>query len=159
MFAKISSEPPEVEFSEFQLVNGGKYLPQRSTNGSAGYDLFAAETVRNVRPRDIALIRTGVACKFSSQFVLLVFNRSSNPIKRGLVMVNGVGVIDSDYFGNQDNGGEIMCEFYNIDPLGVTIHGGERIAQCILVPRFNIVGAKAKDDERVGGFGSTGVRK
>ncbi len=62
---------------------------------------------------------------------LQLANRSSNPLKRFLVLTNGVGVIDSDYYNNPDNEGHIMFQFTNFGFADVTIHKGERIGQGI----------------------------
>lgn len=85
---------------------------------------------------------------------LQLANRSSNPLKRFLVLTNGVGVIDSDYYDNSDNEGHIMFQFTNFGLTDVTIKKGERIGQGIFLPFL-----KADQDEtsalRTGGFGSS----
>jgi len=69
-------------------------LPQRATKGSAGYDFFAPYRIV-CKPKEITFIRTGVRVQMLEDEVLLLFNRSSNPRKKGLVLLNGVGVIDA----------------------------------------------------------------
>ena len=87
---------------------------------------------------------------------LFLFNRSSGPFKKGLVMANSVGVVDSDYYNNEDNDGHIMFAFYNFFSEDVLIKKGERIGQGVFQPYF-----KTDDDEvsssRMGGFGSTQI--
>ena len=88
--------------------------------------------------------------------VLDLFNRSSNPKKIGLVLANGVGVVDADYYNNTDNDGEIMFAFYNFKPWNVTIKVGDRIGQGVFSKFYRpTVGLRVKDVERVGGIGST----
>ena len=90
--------------------------------------------------------------------VLILANRSSNPSKKGLVLLNGIGVIDADYYGNPDNDGEIAFEFYNMLDEVVEIKKGEKLGQGLIL-KFD----KVEDDyisdpykTRSGGFGSTG---
>ena len=88
--------------------------------------------------------------------VLHIYNRSSNPKKLGLILANSVGVIDADYYNNLDNDGEIMFAFYNLLPWDVTIKAGDRIGQGKFTQFMRpTVGLRIKDQERVGGFGST----
>ena len=102
------------------------------------------------------MIPTGIKAKFPEDEVLLIFNRSSNPKKKGLIIPNGVGVIDADYYNNPDNEGEIAFLFYNMLEEDVVIKAGEKLGQGIFV-KF----AKIDDDRttgvRQGGFGSTGA--
>lgn len=143
---------------KFEAVPGKeeKYTsPKRSTVGSAGYDLVSPETV-HIGPRGgTATIKTGVRAIIPEDEVLLVYNRSSLPVKHGLSLVNAVGVIDSDYYNNPDTLGEIMVTFRNEGFKVATINEGDRIAQCIFTKFY-----KTDDDNavgvRTGGYGSTG---
>ena len=141
-------------------------LPQRSTTCSAGYDFYAAENVelpsiwsqiwRLICRKEIepTIIHTHVKAKMKSNEVLLAFNRSSNPF-RGMILANGVGVIDADYYSNPDNDGDIGFAFYNLMPWKVFISKGQKIGQGIFMTY-----RKTEDDSasgtREGGFGSTG---
>lgn len=130
-------------------------LPKRSTAGSAGYDFFACDDVI-IQPGKIELVPTGVKAYFPSNEVLLLFNRSSIPRKKGLVLANGVGVIDSDYYNNPDNDGHIMFQYWNIDSTdSKVIKKGERIGQGIFVPIL-LADNDQSTGQRLGGFGSTG---
>lgn len=139
-------------------------LPKRSTARSAGYDFEAAEDItvpsiwkmalkgsENIKP---TFIKTGVKAYMQEDEALFLYNRSSNPGKKGLIMANSVGVVDSDYYNNADNEGHIMFAFYNFFPVDVTIKKGDRIGQGVF-KKF----LKADGDEanaiRTGGFGST----
>ena len=86
--------------------------------------------------------------------MLLLYNRSSNPKKKGLILANSVGVVDKDYYGNKDNDGHIMFAFYNIKDEDVEIKKGEAIGQAIF-QKYMIADDDMAQGERVGGFGST----
>lgn len=100
------------------------------------------------------LVPTGIKAYMPADEFLQLANRSSNPLKRFLLLANGVGVIDADYYNNPDNEGHIMFQFVNFGVTDVTIKKGERIGQGIFLPFL-----KADQDEtsstRTGGFGSS----
>lgn len=100
------------------------------------------------------LVPTGIKAYMQTDEFLQLANRSSNPLKRFLLLANGVGVIDADYYNNPDNEGHIMFQFVNFGVTDVTIKKGERIGQGIFLPFL-----KADQDEtistRTGGFGSS----
>ena len=146
--------------SSFSDIN----LPKRSTARSAGYDFEAAEDItvpsvwklalkgsENIKP---TFIKTGIKAYMQEDEALFLYNRSSNPGKKGLVMANSVGVVDSDYYNNADNEGHIMFAFYNFFPVDVTIKKGERIGQGVF-KKFLKADGDSADAIRTGGFGST----
>lgn len=149
-------------------------LPKRSTEHSAGYDFYAYKDItippsysykyildegrlekRVVYSCKPSLVKTGIKAYMGEDEVLMLYNRSSNPKKLNLILANGVGVVDSDYYNNPDNEGEIGFMFYNISSDYVTIHRGDKIGQGVFQKYL-----KADGDEvttkRVGGYGSTG---
>ena len=132
-------------------------LPVRKTKFSAGYDIEAAEDVtvpsfkKGMKP---TLIKTGIKAYMQDDEALMLYNRSSNPKKKGLILANSVGVVDKDYYGNQDNDGHIMFAFYNIKDEDITIKKGEAIGQAIF-HKFLTVDEDRAEGERKGGFGST----
>lgn len=132
-------------------------LPIRKTKCSAGYDFEAAEDTiipsfkKGTKP---TLVKTGVKAYMKEDEVLILANRSSNPGKKGLIMANSIGVVDSDYYGNPDNDGHIMFAFYNIKEEDVEIKKGEAIGQGIFQKFLSIDNDNATE-ERKGGFGST----
>lgn len=141
----------------FELVSqftDNNLLPKRETAHAAGYDLKAAVTTE-IAPGEIKLVPTGVKAYMQAQEVLYLFDRSSNPRKKGLVLINSVGVIDGDYYGNPDNEGHIFAQMKNITDETVVVEAGERIVQGVFMP-FLVVDGDNAEGIRTGGFGSTG---
>ena len=145
----------------FEIAKGyedkGINLPVRKTKYSAGYDIEAAEDI-TIMPYESThkpeLVKTGLKAYMQDDEVLMLYNRSSNPKKKGLVVANSVGVIDKDYYGNLDNDGHIMFAFFNFKDEDVTIHKGDAIAQGIF-QKYLITDNDMACGERIGGFGST----
>ena len=137
--------------------NANINLPVRKTKYSAGYDIEAAEDCvipsfkKGTKP---TLVKTGLKAYMQDDEMLLLYNRSSNPGKRGLVLANGVGVIDKDYYGNPDNDGAIMFSFFNLKEEDIEIKKGDAIGQAIF-QKFMVTDDDVASGERVGGFGST----
>ncbi|MBM7635515.1 dUTP diphosphatase [Streptococcus saliviloxodontae] len=129
-------------------------LPKRETAHAAGYDLKAAVTTE-LAPGEIKLVPTGVKAYMQANEVLYLFDRSSNPRKKGLVLINSVGVIDGDYYGNPNNEGHIFAQMKNITDETVIVEVGERIVQGVFMP-FLLVDGDEATGTRTGGFGSTG---
>ena len=132
-------------------------LPERKTKYSAGYDIEAAEDTvvpsfkKGTNP---TLIKTGLKAYMKDDEVLMLYNRSSNPKKKGLILSNSVGVIDKDYYGNPDNDGHIMFAFYNIKDEDITVKKGDAIGQGVF-QKYLVTDDDSAEGERVGGFGST----
>lgn len=109
------------------------------------------EMAKKIKP---VLVPTGIKSYMKDDEYLQLANRSSNPLKRFLLLANGIGVIDSDYYNNVDNEGHIMFQFVNFGLKDVHIKKGERIGQGTFIQFL-----KADDDysevKRVGGFGSS----
>lgn len=131
-------------------------LPFRATNGSAGMDLYACiDSPVTLGAGEKAVIPTGIAIELpSAELAAFVFARSGLAIKHGIGLLNGVGVIDSDYRG------EICVGVINQLAEPYTIAPDERIAQLVIMPvsLINPVEAQSLDDTArgEGGFGSTG---
>lgn len=128
-------------------------IPYRATEHSAGYDFVAAEGVY-VRPHSISLIPTGIKCQLEPEYYLQLALRSSTPKKKGLMLANGIGIIDADYYNNSDNEGHIMFQVYNFTDDTVEIEAGERIGQGTIL-RYYITEDDNATGKREGGFGST----
>jgi dUTP pyrophosphatase len=129
-------------------------LPSYGTDESAGFDLAAAHDL-TIAPQSIALVRTGLVIEVPSGHFLAIFARSSTPLKRGLVVANGVGVVDPDYCGPSD---EVMIQVLNVTRADVSVTRGDRLAQGILLPCPRITWQEVQDlrAEARGGFGATG---
>ena len=80
--------------------------------------------------------------------------RSSLPLKHWLILGNGVGIIDADYYNNPDNEGEILARIRNCSDETMLIHKGDRFMQGIFAKHF-LVDNDDADGERTGGVGST----
>jgi len=130
-------------------------LPRYESAGAAGFDLAAAEDV-TVGAGAIALIPTGLVMQVPAGHFLGIFARSSTPLKRGLVVANGVGVVDSDYCGAAD---EIKIQVLNVTKSAVQVKAGDRIAQGLIIPVLRAEWLEVDGDLRTGsrgGFGATG---
>ena len=100
------------------------------------------------------LVSTGMKCKLDPGTWLQLSVRSSSPLKYWLMMGNGIGVIDADYYNNPDNEGEIFFQIYNLSPFNIKIKKGEAIGQGIILP-YNVTEDDVAGGTRMGGFGST----
>lgn len=133
-------------------------LPKRATKHAAGYDFEAADTVTiqpfSTNPKPV-LVPTGIKAFMANDEYLQLANRSSNPLKNQLMLANGIGVIDSDYYNNPDNEGHIMFQFINFGDKDITIQKGDRIGQGVFV-KYLTVDDDEEGMERQGGFGSSG---
>src|SRR5688572_25204332 len=129
-------------------------LPAYGTGESAGFDLAASIDV-SVPPRGIVLIPTGLVIEVPTGYFLAIFARSSTPLKRGLVIPNGVGIVDPDYCGPKD---EVLIQTLNITETVVQVKKGDRLAQGIVLaaPRVTWNEVTELRTNTRGGFGATG---
>lgn len=169
-------------FEKVTTYGEGVNLPVRATTNAAGYDFESAadivipsiwkqgigralkaalkgesalldeQMVKELKP---ILVPTGIKSYMGEAEFLQLCNRSSNPLKNFLLLGNGVGVIDSDYYDNADNEGHIMFQFINFGLTDKTIKKGERIGQGIFLP-FLKADQDVTTGARTGGFGSSG---
>lgn len=145
----------EVVNESKRKTNGEIHLPQRMTKNAMGYDFYSPSNV-TIYPHSKTVIFTDVKFFCDEENVgLLIFPRSSIGVKRHLMLANTVGLIDSDYYGNEDNDGNIGFVMYNYGDEIVTIKKGERIGQGMIVP-FLLADNGNSDTQRIGGFGSSG---
>ena len=132
-------------------------LPTYGTEYSAGADLYSMEgdTV-TLKPHETVIVHLGFAIEIPEGYAGLVFARSGLASKRGIAPANKVGVVDSDYRG------ECMVALHNHTDSEVTVEGGERIAQLVIVPFLKAeyeLAEELSDTQRgAGGFGSTGKK-
>ena len=129
-------------------------LPRYESDQAAAFDLSAASEVV-IDPGRVALVPTGLVVEVPAGMFLGIFARSSTPLKRGLMVANGVGVIDPDYCGPSD---EVKIAVMNFTDAPVTVQRGDRIAQGIFLtaPRVTWDEADQLREASRGGFGATG---
>ena len=128
-------------------------IPAYQTPGSAAFDLAAAEPL-TIAPQSSALVPTGLVIATPPGHVLILSARSSLFKKKGLLMANGIGVIDGDYCGPE---GEIKLSLFNPGLQPASIDKGDRLAQGLIVPVVKAEFEEGPADKRSrGGFGSTG---
>lgn len=147
----------------FELIDGmNGELPIKATIHSAGVDFIASADIRIPAFRfkgEATLVPTGVKAFMQNDEYLQIFARSSMPVNLGLIMSNGVGIVDADYYNNPKNEGHIMIEFNNLTNEHIVIEKGTRIAQGIFNKILPVThGVRIKNDTRNGGFGSTGSK-
>lgn len=130
-------------------------LPRYETAGAAGFDLAASHDVV-VPAGGLALVPTGLVIAVPEGHCLGIFARSSTPLKRGLMVANGVGVIDPDYCGPED---EVKILALNLTDAAVSVKCGDRIAQGIVLaaPRVEWREIDRAGGPTRGGFGATGA--
>jgi len=157
-------------------------LPARKTKESAGYDFQVSEDIivypyqhlmtvmknEHYKPYSLTemadmtkrlctkptLISTGVKCKLDPGTYLELSVRSSTPLKDWLILANGVGIIDADYYNNPDNEGQIYFQIINLSPFPIRLRKGDIIGQGI-IKKYLTTDDDNADGIRVGGFGST----
>lgn len=133
-------------------------LPKIATPGSAGADLRALlDTPLVLAPGETKLVHTGIAIHIGDpHYAAVILPRSGLGHKKGIVLGNLVGLIDSDYQG------EIMVSLWNRNGTPCTIEPMERIAQLVVIPvvqpEFTVVDAFADSERGTGGFGSSGTK-
>ena len=145
----------------FEIAKGfedkGINLPIRKTKGSAGYDFEVAEDVvvpKFEKGQKPTIIKTGVKAYMPEDEVLYLYGRSSNFKKKGLMLANNVGVVDSDYYGNEETDGQIMFSVINFRDEDVLIKKGEVVGQGVF-SKYLLVDDDNAQGKRTGGFGST----
>ncbi|MGA8260992.1 MAG: dUTP diphosphatase [Arenicellales bacterium] len=132
-------------------------LPEYATDGSAGVDLRAClDQPLTIQPGETHLVPSGIAVHMADRgLAAVVLPRSGLGHKKGIVLGNLVGLIDSDYQG------QVMISVWNRGRETVTVEPGDRIAQMVFVPvarvRFEVVEEFETSARGDGGFGHTGT--
>ena len=151
-FEKISYEQFAKDIiSDRELYDSYK-LPSRATNKSCGYDFYAINDV-TIKPGQIVKIPTGYKAKFLSDEMLFLIIRSSLGFKYNVRMCNQVGVIDADYYNNEDNEGHMFVSLQNEGDKDFCIEKGQAYCQGIFV-KYLTCGDKVSK-VRTSGIGST----
>lgn len=128
-------------------------LPDYATSGSVGFDLICRQDTE-VAPYHLGRIPGNVIVQTPPGYMLLLTMRSSTAHRKGLLIPNGVGVIDQDYCGEGD---ELLVSVYNFRNEAITVTRGERVAQAIFVPITRVTWHEVSQiGPGRGGFGSTG---
>ena len=150
----INDIKPDISNDEAKAMYDDIKLPKRATKGSAGYDFFAPFSF-NLKPGETIKIPTGIRAKMDSEWVLCLFPRSGLGFKYRLQLNNTVGVVDSDYYGS-DNEGHIFVKITNDSNEGksVEIKTGDAFSQGIFL-QYGITEDDDATGVRNGGFGST----
>ena len=129
-------------------------LPEYKTQGAVAMDLSARETV-TIAPHAIGIVFLNVSIKAPEGHVILMAARSSLH-KRGLTMINGVGVFDEDFCGDEDEYRAIL-QNYTDEP--VIVERGDRIVQIMIIPyvKVTLQEVSSLGNASRGGFGTTGI--
>lgn len=147
----------EVVKDEMRKTKGEIKLPTRATAHSAGYDFYLPCNVCIEPHSSTGIIPTDIKAYMQEGEVLMLYVRSSIGIKKGLVLSNGTGVVDKDYFSNPDNDGNIGISLRNETDETVVLYKGERIMQGVFV-NYLVADDDEATGERNGGFGSSGSK-
>lgn len=128
-------------------------LPKRQTIKSAGYDFYLPYDISICAGKN-CIVKTGIKVMLEDDEVFEIYIRSSMAIKNSLVILNQVGIIDADYYNNNENDGHIMIALYNNSSSDIYLKKGDRIAQGIF-KKYLITYDDDVKISRVGGIGST----
>ena len=164
---RIAQEVPEGEsfgysIEEFERDCKSIYdriqIPKRSTIGSAGYDFFFPYGKVELPAGASVFIPTGIKVKIASNWVLIEAPRSGMGMKYRIQLDNTIGVVDSDYYNNEENEGHIFIKITNDsrDGSSCVIDEQSRFCQGFFVP-YGITVDDNVTDKRAGGLGSTGA--
>ncbi len=132
------------------------HLPKRSTKNAAGYDIEAAENViiPMFQPgQKPTLIPTGLKAYCLPDEWFMLANRSSGP-KKGFVLANSIGIVDSDYYENESNDGHFYFAYFNVSDHDLEVKKGDVIGQVVFQKYLHVDDDQA-EGIRKGGFGST----
>lgn len=132
------------------IVENADLMPRRATMRSAGYD-FIAPRDYVVPAHGTCLIESEVAVELDPDKVLLLFVRSSYGFKYGITLVNGTGVIDSDFYPNM-----MKCKLKNDSDQDLIIKAGDHYMQGVITNFITVDNDMPPTDTRVSGIGSTG---
>lgn len=132
-----------------------EWADERAVDGAFTLDEVAAEMKRlGTKP---TLVSTGMKCQLDEGYYLELTVRSSTPLKYWLILANGEGIIDADYYNNPSNEGEIFLQLINFSPMDILLKRGDKIGQGI-IKRYYCVSDDKTTGERTGGFGSTSAQ-
>lgn len=135
--------------------NDSGVIPTRADDRSAGYDVYSPIAF-SIKPNEIVKIETNIKCQLEEYDVLMIYPRSSIGIKKNIMLANTTGVIDSSYYNNESNEGNIIIALYNYGDKIQHFDVGDRIAQAVIQPFLTVDNDIIIGDKRIGGIGSSG---
>ena len=153
-FEKISFEQFKKDISDDYSLYEKIELPKRSTKSSAGYDIKSIES-GTIKPGEYKVFKTGIKVSMNEDEVLYIYSRSSLVYKYGVTLVNSVGVIDADYYNNDDNEGHFSISLLNQSNKEFVVNVGDRIAQGVFMKFLTVDNEEDINNIRSGGIGST----
>ena len=129
-------------------------LPKYETDGSVAVDLVSRTDVE-IEPGKVGLVPTNIIITTPKDYMFVVVPRSSTPRKKGLLIPHGIGIIDQDFAGPQD---EVCLQVLNFSDTTVHIERGERLGQGVFVKIAKVTWREINNvkTKTRGGFGSTG---
>ena len=157
-FEKISFKQFKKDISNDKELYKSIVLPKRSTSHSAGYDIRSMEC-GIIEPGKSRIFKTGIKVDMNDDEVFYIFDRSSFGYKYNVTLANSVGVIDSDYYNNEDNEGHVSICLINHNDKPLEIKIGDRIAQGVFMKYLVVDNEEKIDKKRVGGIGSTNKKE
>ena len=153
-FEKISFKQFKKDVGNDKILYESIELPKRSTNHSAGYDIRSIESYI-LKPNESHAFKTGLKVSMNEDEIFYIFDRSSLGFKYDVCLSNSVGVIDSDFYNNEDNEGHFAIKLINHGTKDFEVKVGDRIAQGIFMKYLTVDDEEKIDKKRKGGIGST----
>ena len=156
-FERISFEQFKKDVSDDKELYDSIKLPKRSTKKSAGYDINSInEGV--IHPGESMVFKTGVKVSMNDDEIFYIFDRSSLGFKYNVTLANSVGVIDADFYNNEDNEGHFAVKLINLGDKDFEVKIGDRIAQGVFMKYRTVDDEEEVKTKRKGGLGSTNKR-
>lgn len=157
-FEKISIEQWHKDFGDndkhtFDAILEEIPLPKRATKGSAGYDVCTPYDI-DLEPGEEINVPTGLKCKIENGWALFALPKSGLGFKYYTRLANTIGLIDEDYYNNENNEGHMWVKIRNEGDKPLHVDTGKGICQMVFLP-YGITFDDEADGERKGGFGST----
>ncbi len=157
-FEKITFKQFKNDINNDKILYEEYHLPKRSTKFSAGYDICSLIDC-SLEPGSVIKIPTGAKIMMNCDEMFMIIPRSSLGTKYGIVLSNGVGLIDADYYNNETNEGHFFISLRNTGNENFEIHVGDKIAQGLFIKYLCVDDEEEINENRKGGFGSTNKEK
>lgn len=143
----------DIEIQPYRILRNkiGKHYYE---NSKKTYTLEEVSKITKDLKAKPTLVPTGVKCKLEPDEYLQLSVRSSCPLKYWLILANGIGIIDADYYNNPDNEGEIFFQIINLSPMPILLKKGDIIGQGVIL-KYGLTDDDLVEKLRIGGFGST----